>query len=92
MAWWHRFFRPKSKPASENLEYRVAFYVYSSDGKRGAEIRERRVGTAYFVDREWVEGTTFRDVGHGEEIGPYHSTKAAEAAAVSRPWFNGDSI
>jgi hypothetical protein len=88
MPWWHRFFRPNSGPPSEGLEYRVAFSLYSADGKRCAEIRERRDGTAYFVDREWVEGTTFRDVGHGEEIGPYHSIAAAEAAAVSRPWFN----
>ena len=92
MAWWHRFFRPKSGPLSEDLGYRVAFSLYNRNGTRCAEVRERRDGTAYFVDREHVEGTTFRDVGAGEEIGPYHSIEAAEAAAVSRPWFNADPI
>jgi len=74
------------------VEYRVAFSLYSKDGKRCSEVRERRNGTAYFVDRVWIEGTTFKDRGQGEEIGPYESPEAAEAAAVSRPWFNhGDS-
>jgi hypothetical protein len=89
VAWWHRFFRPKSEPPSEGVKYRVAFCLYSADGKRCAEVRERPDGTAYFVDREWVDGTIFRDVGCGEEVGPYDSIEAAEAAAVSRPWFNG---
>ena len=51
-------------------------------------MRVRRDGRAYFVEREWVEGTTFKDRGRGEEIGPYETPEAAEAAAVGRPWFS----
>ena len=86
MALWHRFFR-RATP-SNSLEYRVAFCLYSQDGKRCSEVRERRDGATYFVDRVWVEGTTFKDRGRGEEVGPYQSLEAAEAAAVSRPWFH----
>jgi hypothetical protein len=86
MAPWYRFFR-RSAP-SNSPEYRVAFCLYSPDGKRCSEVRERRDGTTYFVDRVWVEGTTFKDRGRGEEVGPYQSLRAAEAAVVSRPWFN----
>ena len=73
-------------------DYQVAFCLYSKDGKREVEVRVQRDGRAYFVDREWVEGTTFKDRGRGEEIGPYETAEAAEGAAVVRPWFTGDGI
>jgi hypothetical protein len=71
-------------------ESRVAFCLYSVDGKRGVEVRERSDGRAFFVEQVWVEGTTFKDRSPGEEIGPYETLEAAEAAAVSRPWFSGN--
>lgn len=86
MARWNRLFR-RAAP-SNSIEYGVAFCLYSADGKRCSEVRERRDGAVYFVDRVSVEGTTFKDRGRGGEIGPYQSLKAAEAAAVSRPWFH----
>jgi hypothetical protein len=89
MAWWHRLFSPKAGAPSEGSEYKVASSLYSVDGTRGAEVRVRRNGRTYFVEREWVEGTTFKDRGRGEEIGPYETPEAAEAAAVARPWFSG---
>lgn len=88
MAWWHRLFSRKTGVDSECRDYRVPFTLYSKDGKRCAEVRERRDGRAYFVEREWVEGTTFKDRGRGEEIGPYETPEAAEAAAVARRWFH----
>jgi hypothetical protein len=87
MAWWHKFL-PATGRASP--AYSVAFVLYSRDGKRGSEVRVRRDGSCCFVDQEWVEGTTFRWRGSAEEIGPYPTTDAAEAAAVSRPWFHGE--
>jgi hypothetical protein len=63
MAWWHRLFSPKAGAPSENSEYKVAFCLYSVDGKRGVEVRSRSDGRACFVEREWVEGTTFEDRG-----------------------------
>ena len=89
MAWWHRLFSPKAGAPSESSDYKVPFRLYSADGKRGVEVRERRNGRAYFVEQEWVEGTTFKNRGRGEEIGPYETPEAAEAAAVARPWFSG---
>jgi hypothetical protein len=83
MEWWRRLF---SRRAGKRPEYRVAFCLYTADGKRSVEVRERRDGGAYYVERVWVEGTTFRDR-TGEEIGPYETPEAAEAAAVSRGWF-----
>jgi hypothetical protein len=71
-----------------SADYRVAFCLYTKDGKRSVEVRERRDGRTYFVEREWIEGTTFKDLNPGEEIGPYDSPEAAEAAAISRPWFS----
>jgi hypothetical protein len=68
----------------------VAFCLHGKDGKRGVEVPVQRDGRAYFLDREWVDGTTFKDRGRGEEIGLYESAEAAEAAAVVRPWFTGD--
>ncbi|HEY1926474.1 MAG TPA: hypothetical protein VGG92_03335 [Caulobacteraceae bacterium] len=46
-----------------------------------------RDGTVFFVDRECIDGTTFRARGQGEEIGPFPSLKAARKAAQLRPWF-----
>jgi hypothetical protein len=68
MAPWHRFFR-RAAP-SNSPEYRVAFCLYSPDGKRCSEVRERRDGTTYFVDRVWVEGTTFKDRGAAKKSAP----------------------
>ena len=85
MAWWPRVFQRTTLP--NGLEYRVTLQIYSQDGKRCSEVRMHRDGTAFFVDRECIDGTTFRDRGQGEEIGPFPSPKAAKAAAESRPWF-----
>ena len=81
------FLRGRAVAPSERIEYKVEFTLYSPDGKRGAEVRVRRDGLVYFADQEWVEGTTFRQ--RGDEVGPYQSPEAAEAAAISRPWFSG---
>ena len=85
MAWWHRLFPGKAERFPTGAEYWVPFKLYSKDGKRGVEVRVRRDGLAYFVEQEWVGGTTFKDRGRGEEIGPYETPEAAEAAAIARP-------
>lgn len=85
MAWWPQAFRWTK--LSNGLEYKVALQLYSPDGKRCSEIRMHRDGTVFFVDQECIDGTTFRNRGQGEEIGPFPSPKAAKAAAQSRPWF-----
>jgi hypothetical protein len=90
MAWWHRFIRRPDRVLAGGV-YRIPFRLYSKDGKRGVEVRERDDGTAYFVEQEWVEGTTFKYRRPGKEIGPFESTAAAEAAAIATPWFNGSS-
>ncbi len=86
MTWWKRIFALKRRPSSS---YQVAFYLYSKDAKRGAEVREHNNGQIYYVEQEWVEGTTFRNRGTGQEIGPYRTTKEAESSAVASAWFVG---
>lgn len=90
MAWWHRLFPRRAERFRSGVEYWVPFNLYSKDGKRGVEVRVRRNGLAYFVEQEWVEGTTFRN--RGEEMGPFETPEAAEAAAIARPWFSGGEI
>jgi hypothetical protein len=80
--------RPPQLAASYSYQVTPAFCLYSVDGKRSVEVRERSDGRAYFVERAWVEGTTFRDLNPGEEIGPYETPEAAELTAISRPWFS----
>jgi hypothetical protein len=69
--------------------FRIAFNLYSVDGKREVEVREFRDGRAYLVEREWVEGTTFRDRHSGRMVGPFVSTDAAEKFIVATAWFCG---
>jgi hypothetical protein len=80
MTWWHRLFARK-------LEYTVAFQLYTEQATRGAEVRVRRNGKAYYVALEHVEGDKWKTL--GEEVGPYDSPEAAEVAAVNSPWFLG---
>jgi hypothetical protein len=79
-----------ARVAPQKPTYEVPFRLYSKDGHKEIEVRVRRDGRAYFVEREWIEGTTFKDRGFGEEIGPFETPEAAEAAAVVRPWFLED--
>ena len=92
MAWWHRFSAPKVAAPSEHLAYSVAFSLYTANGSRGIEVRVRHDGRAYFVEMEHVEGTIWKERGRGDEIGPYESPEAAEAAAIVSPWFKGGYI
>jgi len=70
-------------------EYRVAFNLYSDDGKRGVEVREFRNGKAYLIERDLVEGTTFKDRHDGRMVGPFATTADAETFIVATPWFCG---
>lgn len=80
MAWWHGLF-------SRKPDYSVPFQLYTKNATRGAEVRVRRDGKAYYVALEHVEGTTWKPL--GEEIGPYASEDEAENAAVNSSWFLG---
>ena len=71
------------------LEYRVAFKLYSKDGKREVEVLEFRNGESYLVEREWIEGTTFKDRHSGRMVGPFASPEDAENFIVATPWFIG---
>lgn len=71
------------------LEYRVAFNLYSEDGKRAVEVREFSNGQDYPVEQEWVEGTTFKDRHSGRMVGLFASAEDAERFIVATPWFCG---
>jgi len=89
MAWWDRLLKRKAQSPLTGQEYRVAFNLYSEDGKREAEVREFRSGETYITEREWVEGTTFRDRHSGRMVGPFASPEAAESFIVATAWFCG---
>jgi hypothetical protein len=78
-----------STPDLYGLEYRVAFKLYSKDGKREVEVLEFLNGETYLVEREWVEGTTFKDRHSGKVVGPFASPQDAETFIVATPWFIG---
>jgi hypothetical protein len=79
-----------SKPSSlRGLEYRIAFKLYSEDGKHEAEVRDFSNGETYLVEREWVEGTTFADRHQGRMVGPFASAEDAEKFIVETAWFCG---
>jgi hypothetical protein len=79
----------KVKSQLYGLEFRVAFSLYSEDGKRGVEVREFSNGETYILEREWVEGTTFKDRHAGSLVGPFSSPEDAEKFIVATPWFCG---
>jgi hypothetical protein len=71
------------------VEYRVAFKLYSDDGKREVEVRKFSDGKTYLVEREWLEGTTFNDRHDGRMVGPFSSPEDAEMFIVATAWFRG---
>jgi hypothetical protein len=89
MAWWSRFFRRRSRSPLHGFEYRVAFKLYSPDGEREVEVLEFRHGETYLREREWVQGTTFKDRHSGNMVGPFASPADAENFIVATPWFIG---
>lgn len=70
-------------------EYRVAFILYSVDGKRAGEVREFSNGETYLSEEEWVEGTTFKNRHSGRMVGPFASPDEAEKYIVATAWFCG---
>jgi hypothetical protein len=90
MTWWGRLLdRIASRSSLDGLEYRVAFNLYSEDGKRAVEVREFSNGRTYIVERECVEGTTFEDRHNGSMVGPFASPAKAEKFIVGTRWFLG---
>jgi len=78
-----------SKPSLQGQEYRIAFKLYSEDGKRAADVLEFRNGETYLDEQEWVEGTTFKNRHSGRLVGPFASPTDAENFIVATPWFCG---
>jgi len=78
-----------TKSPLHGLQYRVAFKLYSQDGKREVEVLEFSNGETYLREREWVEGTTFKDRHSGNVVGPFASPEDAEKFIVATTWFNG---
>ena len=72
-------------------EYRVVFSLYSIDGKRAADVCEFRNGETYLAEKEWAEGTTFKNRHNGSMVGPFASPDEAEKFIVATDWFCGRS-
>jgi hypothetical protein len=86
MAWWKKIFKRRSR--LDGLEFRIAFVLYSTDGKRQVEVREFSNGETYVVERELVEGTTFKNRHAAEIVGPFASPEDADKFIVATSWFN----
>lgn len=74
----------------QGQEYRSAFTLYSVDGKRAAEVLEFRNGETYLDEKEWFEGTTFKNRHSGGLVGPFASPEDARKFIVATSWFRGD--
>ncbi|OZB60373.1 MAG: hypothetical protein B7X39_06995 [Lysobacterales bacterium 14-68-21] len=79
-----------SRFSLEGQEYRSAFMLYSADGKRVADVLEFRNGETFLDEREWLEGTTFRNRHAGNLVGPFASPEDARNFIVATSWFRGD--
>ena len=89
MAWWTRFLKRKSQSPLYGQEFRVAFNLYSEDGRREVEACEFRNGETYLVERERDKGGAFKDRHSGRPVGPFTSPEAAEQFIVATAWFRG---
>ena len=89
MAWWNRILKTKRPGSLDGLECRVASSLYSSDGKRRADVLEFRHGKTYLQEYEQVEDRTFKDRHSGSPVGPFSSPAAAEKFIVATAWFSG---
>ena len=91
MAWWKRLFRKAPQSPLYGMQYRTDCTLYSSDGKRAAEVLEFANGETYLRESDWVEGTTFQERHSGNLVGPFDSPKDAERFIVATPWFSGEA-
>jgi len=78
-----------NKSSPQGQEYRSAFTLYSVDGKRAAEVLEFRNGETYLDEKEWFEGTTFKNRHSGNLVGPFASPEEAKKIIVATSWFRG---
>jgi hypothetical protein len=78
-----------NRPSLQGQEYRSVSTLYSLDGKRAAEVLEFRNGETYLDEREWSEGTTFKNRHSGSLVGPFASPEDAEKFIVATSWFRG---
>lgn len=92
MAWWHKLVNRKRKSSITGYEYRIAFNLYSKDGKREVEVQELRDGRAYLIEREWTKESAFSDRHQGRPVGPFASLQEAENFIVATPWFCGNGV
>jgi hypothetical protein len=78
-----------NRSSIQGQEYRSVWTLYSVDGKRAAEVLEFRNGETYLDEREWSEGTTFKNRHSGSLVGPFASPEDAEKFIVATSWFRG---
>jgi len=89
MVWWKRLFRKAPKSPIAGMLHRSECILYSSDGKRAAEILEFANGEIYIRESELAEGATFQDRHSGNVVGPFASPDDAEQFIVTTSWFAG---
>lgn len=78
-----------NRPSLKGKEYRSAFSLYSADGKRAVDVLEFRHGETFPDEKEWVEGTEFKNRHSGLLVGPFASPEEARKFIVATTWFCG---
>ena len=88
MTWWRSISKRRRASSLHGLNYRVAFTLYSEDGKRKTEVREFSNGETYLAEGE-LEGKAFKDRHSGRMVGPFATPADAEKFIVATEWFRG---
>ena len=73
----------------EGLEYRIAFALYSKEGRRGAKVLEFLHGESFLLELECID-ETWAERHSGRLVGPFASPTDAEHFIIATPWFNGE--
>jgi hypothetical protein len=89
MSWWGRLLGWRTRSSLYGREYRVAFTLYSKDGKRAVDVYDFGGGETYLNEKNWIEGTTYENRHSGKLVGPFASSEEAKRFIVTTPWFLG---
>jgi hypothetical protein len=87
--WWNKLLRRPGKSPLEGQEYRAVCSLFSLDGKRAADVCVFSNGETYLDEKNWVEGSTFKNRHSGALVGPFASPEDAERFIVATLWFRG---
>ena len=89
MKFWKQLFTKTPPSSLQGMEFYSNFTLYSSDGKRAAEVLTFMNGETYLRESEATEGQTFVGRHNGNLVGPFVTPVDAERFIVATTWFKG---